>query len=136
VKKAESPDFLLSVANHPRNRAYTGAAWSEYDPARWDHTLGLEWSDGGVVFEQLKSGVWEAHWVFLPKARNAVAKGREALAYLFTHTDARKVIGKTPSKWRHAKRAASRVGMRLLFECRGFSFTELTRQQWLTDKEV
>lgn len=136
MKRSVSPDFLLTVANHPRVAPYTGAAWAQYDPQRWARTVALEWPDGGVVFERLDSGAWEGHWVFLPKAKDVVSKGREAIAYLFTHTDAQRVIGKTPTKFRHAIKAARAVGMRHLFDCRGLSFSELSRPQWLTDKEV
>lgn len=135
MKRSVSPDFLLSVANHPRNRSYTGAAWGEYDPKRWANTVALEWEDGGVVFEPVRSA-WEGHWVFLPKAKDVVRKGREAIAYLFNHTNAQRIIGKTPIQFRHARTAAERVGMRHVFDARGFSFTELTRQQWQHDKEV
>lgn len=136
MRRSTGPDFLLAVAQHPRNAAYTGAAWAQYDPARWERTVALEWPDGGVVFERLQSGAWEGHWVFLPHAQGVVRKGREAIAYLFTHTDAQRVIGKTPTKFRHAIKAARAVGMRHLFDCRGTSFCELSRSQWLTDKEV
>lgn len=135
MRRATSPDFLLTVANHPRNRRYTGAA-SEYDPARWEHTLALEWSDGGVVFEQLKSGAWDFHWVFLPRAKDVVRKGREAIAYLFEHTNAARVVGNAPTKFRHATKAAKAAGMKHLFDCRDRSYFELSRSQWLTDKEV
>lgn len=136
MKRATSPDFLLTVANHPRNAPYTGAAWTEYDPARWAHTVALEWPDGGVVFEQCRSGAWSFHWVFLPRAKDVVSKGREAIAYLFRHTGAQRVIGNAPTKFRHATKAASAAGMRHQFDCRGRSFFELSRTQWLTDKEV
>jgi len=136
MKRATSPDFLLTVANHPRNAPYTGAAWADYDPRRWARTVALEWPDGGVVFEQLKSGAYEAHWCFLPRAKDVVRKGREAIAYLFTHTDAQRVIGKTPTKFRHAVKAARAVGMRHLFDCRGVSHSELSRFQWKNDADI
>jgi len=127
VKRATDPAFLLSVANHPRNRHYTGAAWGDYDPQRWAKTVALEWPDGGVVFERVSDAAWEGHWCFAPKAKDVVAKGRQAIAYLFSHTNAQRIIGKTPASYRHARKAAEAVGMQVLFTCNGFCHSQLCR---------
>lgn len=136
MRVADSPAFLEGVANNPRVRPYIGPGTHEFRAGEsWWRTLALEWGEGGIVFLDEGRGTYSAHWVFLPKTPDVVGKAREALRYLFTHTDARRVIGKTPLKLRHARKAAKAAGMRHLFDCDGHSFCELTRAQWLTDED-
>ena len=136
MRVAVSPAHLEAVANHPRVRPYIGAGT---DPIAagdsWQRTVALEWDEGGIVFMLEAPGVYSAHWVFLPKTKEVIGKAREALRYLFTHTDAQRVIGKTPLQLRHARKAALAAGMNHLFDCSGFSYCELTRSAWLTDEE-
>jgi hypothetical protein len=136
MRRARIPDFLESVANHPRVRPYIGPGDHRVSAGvTWDSTVALEWREGGIVFMREATGVYSGHWVFLPKTPDVVGKAREALRYLFTHTDAQRVTGKTPLELRHARKAAQAAGMRHLFNCDGHSFTELTRDQWLKDED-
>lgn len=97
---------------------------------RFARSVVLEFEDGCIAFERISPQVYSAHWCFLPKAKDVVGKGRDALAYLFANTDALRVVGKTPLTLKAAIRAARKVGMRHLFDCSGWSFTELTRAQF------
>jgi hypothetical protein len=135
MRRARIPDFLESCANHPRVFPHIGCTEARFSAgASWERTVALEWREGGVVFVEEAPGVYSGHWVFLPKTKDVVGKARAALRYLFTHTDAQRVTGKTPLELRHARKAAQAAGMRHLFNCDGHSFTELTRDQWLKDE--
>lgn len=139
MKRATSPGFLESVANHPRVRPWVGGdGESEFrvSPERWAQTVALEWPEGGIVFEQYAPGAYLAHWVFLPKTRDVVAKGKQAVGYLFTHTDASVIAGATPSHLRHALKAAYAVGMKHVEDADGVTFTALTRADWINSKDA
>jgi len=129
---ARSPDHLKAISDHPRVRAYIGGdGVSPADPgASWDRSVALEWEEGGIIFTLVSQGVYSAHLVFAPKTQDTVGKCKDALTYLFTHTDARRVVGKTPRDIRHAIRLARNVGMRHLFDTPQYSFCEMTRGEW------
>ena len=131
MRVATTPDHLESVANHPRVRPYIGPGSGEFRAGEsWGRTVALEWDTGGIVFLLEAPGIYSGHWVFLPKTPDVIGKAREAIAYLFAHTDARKIIGKTPTHLKHALRAAKAAGMRHRFNCDGTSYTELTRHDF------
>ena len=136
MRVATSPAFLEACANCPRVRPYIGGGLGLFAAGEsWKHTVGLEWDTGGIVFVQHSPGIYSGHWVFLPGTTDVVAKARDALRHMFTETNALKITGKTPLKLRHARKAAQAAGMRHLFDCAGYSYTEISRAQWLTDEE-
>ncbi len=136
MQLARSPEHLQAIASLPRVRPYIGGDGSSpvVAPDNWSRSVALEWLEGGIIFTPVSQGVYSAHLMFAPKTQNVVGKCKDALAYLFTHTDARRVVGKTPRDIRHAIRLARKVGMRHLFDTPQYSFCELTRDDW--HKEV
>lgn len=134
MKVATSPDFLAACAAHPRVAPYVGP-WLGGNEAKWPFCIGLEWESGGIVFEPSAPGVYAAHFMFLPKTQDVPGKCREALSHMFARTGANKVTGRTPVRFRHARQAAAAAGMRHLFNCAGYSYCEITRADWLKNKE-
>jgi hypothetical protein len=135
VRRASDPVFLESIANDPRIASRVGSDGSFRAGDSWDRTVALEWDTGGIVFLQEAPGLYSGHWVFLPGTPGVVAKGRQALDYLFSNTDAQHVIGLTPLDNPRAIRAAIGAGMRGVCNRDGHAFCELTRAQWILDKE-
>ena len=129
MRVATSPAFLEAIANDPRVRPALGGE-GEFRCTTWAGTVALEWDEGGIVFRPEWPGVYSAHWLFLPHTKDVLGKASEALAYLFTHTDAAKVIGQTPLHLKHAIRAARNAGMRHIADLQGHSLSEMTRQEW------
>lgn len=134
MRRALCPAHLEAIANSPQVAARLGSDGTFRAGASWHRTVALEWDEGGVVFLREGPAVYSGHWVFLPKTKDVVGKGREALAYLFAHTDCLRVIGMTPQTNKAAIRAAKAVGMRVLHTRDGYVFSELTRAQWNTDQ--
>jgi hypothetical protein len=128
VRRATDPAFF--------NECISRLIFAPYavESARWAKSVVLEFEDGCIAFEQVSPGVYSAHWCFLPKAKDVVTKGKQALGYLFAH-GAQSVVGKTPHDKPHAKRASRAVGMQHLFDCPRFAHTALTREQWQLTKE-
>lgn len=129
MKRAVDPAFFDDCISRLAFAPY------QVESERWDNSVVLEFEDGCIAFERVSPGVYSAHWCFLPKAREVIAKGWEALHYMFTKTGAVRIVGKTPHDKRHAKKAAAAVGMRHLFDCPLYSHTALTRAEWQLTKE-
>lgn len=110
MKRATDPAFLESVANHPRVRPFLGGEGSFRAGESWARTIALEWDDGGVVFLEEAPGVYSAHILFLPKAKDVLAKCREAMAYLMpAHAD--RLLADFPAGFRHVRRIVEACGL-------------------------
>jgi hypothetical protein len=110
VRRATAPDFLESVANHPRVRPYIGGSGEFRCGDSWARTIALEWDDGGVVFLEEGPGVYSAHLVFLPKAKDVLGKCQQAMAYLMPqHAD--RLLCDFPSRYRHVRKIVERCGL-------------------------
>jgi len=137
VKVSTSPEFLESVANHPRVLPNIGGDGKPFKAGdSWADSVGLEWDEGGIVFVRQAPGIYSAHFVFLPKTPDILGKCREALRYMFTRTACHTVTGKTPIHLKHARRAAKAAGMVHLFDCDGYAHTRLTAREWIKHKEL
>jgi len=73
---------------------------------------------GGIVFEWMEPGVYEAHTQFLPEARGraALAAVKAMLAQMFMATGAMEILTKCPAHNRPAEALAKAVGGTLEFE--------------------
>lgn len=137
MRRATSPEFLESVANHPAVLPYIGGNGQPFKAGEsWANTVALEWDEGGIVFLRTAPGVYSAHFVFLPKTRDIPAKCAEALRYMFTRTPCHTVTGKTPLHLKHAVRAAQAGGMRHLFDCDGHAYSRLTAREWFKHTRI
>lgn len=110
MKRAESPEFLESIANSPRVRPYLGGSGEVRAGDTWARSVALQWEDGGVVFMQEAPGVYDAHLVFARKAKDTLQKCRKALDYIFG-LGARRVIARVPAGYWHVRRIARAAGM-------------------------
>lgn len=110
---AESPEFLESVANHPR--VYPHVSVKGCGEIRfcgiWGDCIALQWDDGGFLFHRQDDGVYEVHTLFLPRAKDKDAKAREALAHMF-NSGARLVVTQIARDLPHVRRFAKRHGFK------------------------
>ena len=92
IQRTLKADFLNSVANHPEVRPWLGGKGDVDWQSFLDDTgnVGLVCEDGGFVFCKLADGLYEVHSQFLPGA-SAIQSLRDALAWMFTHTDAAEI---------------------------------------------
>lgn len=109
---ADSPEFLESVANHPRvfpHVTVKGVSEIRFAPV-WADCIALQWEDGGFVFHKQDDGVYEVHTLFLPKHRDVDAKAEEALAYM--RERARLIVTQVARDLPHVRRFAKRHGFK------------------------
>ncbi len=131
MRVATSPDFLESVANHPRVRPYIGGEGEFRAGDSWANSIGLEWDCGGVVFMQEAPGIYSGHLVFARKTQGALEKVREAFAHMFDTVKARQIRADFPSHYAHVRRIVRALGMRHLGTHAGISHSEITRGEWI-----
>lgn len=93
---------LNLIVNHPDIHPWVrGLTTGELDVSSvvaQDGTVCLLAEHGGVLFQRLQSGLYEAHSQCLPEGRGAwmVRCTAACLHWLFTHTDACEVVSKCP----------------------------------------
>lgn len=135
MKRAETPDFLESIANDPRVRPYIGGAGECRAGSTWRNSIGLEWDTGGIVFMHEGDGVYDAHLLFLPGTWGVVGKCLKALQYLFTRTNARKLQVKYPTGYARVTRIVRAVGMKHLKDEDGYSHYALSALDWIRTRK-
>jgi hypothetical protein len=134
VKRAESPDFLESIANDPRVRPYIGGTGEMRAGETWQHSVGLEWDTGGIVFMHQGDGVYDAHLLFLPGTWGVVGKCRKALQYLFTRTNARKLVVAYPSGYDRVTRVVKACGLEHIKDEDGLSHYAISARNWIRSR--
>lgn len=97
-----SAERLNHVANHPDVRPWVGGGSGALDltPLVADQrNMLLMGQGGGVLFQFLDPGLYEAHTQFLPEARGkeAVLAVKDALRWMFTRSDAIEIVTKVPN---------------------------------------
>lgn len=111
MQVADSPDFLESVANHPRVHPFV--CDDTAGPVRlgehWQDCIGLEWPEGGFLFHRRDPTTYEVHTLFLPKTPDVDAKAEEALAYIFG-LGAEAIVTQVARDLPHVRRFAVRHG--------------------------
>lgn len=96
-----SAERVNAVANHPGVRPWVGGGDGPLDlsglVANPANVL-LMGQGGGVLFQCLAPGLYEAHTQFVPDARDAgaVRAVKDALRWMFTRTDAIEIVTKVP----------------------------------------
>lgn len=101
VSREFAAEHLNAVVNDPAVRPWVGGGTGPLDLSglvadRANYLLmGL---GGGILFQRIDAGFYEAHTQFLPEARgpSAVRAVRDALRYMFTRTDAVEIVTKVP----------------------------------------
>lgn len=120
MKIAGSPEFLESVANHPRVYPYVsvkGCGEIRFGPI-WDDCVALQWEDGGFLFHKQDEGVYEVHTLFLPRAKDKHEKAEEALAHMWAN-GARLILTQVARDLPHVRRFAERHGFKWFGEKAG-----------------
>lgn len=96
-----SAERINAIVNHPDVRPWMGCGAGRLDlsglianPANYL----LMGNGGGVLFQCIEPGLYEAHTQFLPEHRGpaAVAAVRDTLRFMFTRTDAVEIVTKVP----------------------------------------
>lgn len=142
MKVAETPEFLESVANHPR--IFHAVSWYGQDGIDlspiWHKCIGLEFETGGWVCDQLETGRYEVHTLFLPGSRNVREKAAIALRHMFCATDALELVTKVPNDLPHALKLAYDMGFKPAFTRErawqrangmvGMSYLRMTIDDW------
>lgn len=90
---------LNAVVNHPEVRGFVGPGTNRIDLTQLvanPANVLLMREGGGLFFGQHEEGIYEVHTQFVPEARGeiAVEATRDALRWMFTHTDAREIVTK------------------------------------------
>lgn len=111
--------FFNEIANHPDVRPWIGGA-GEVDLRRVvanPENVAMRYLGGGLIFERLADGLYEAHSMFLPERRGryAVVCMRHALQYLFTATDCLEILTRVPDGNKAADGFARLAGGRELY---------------------
>lgn len=109
---AETPEFLESVANHPKVFpcvSVKGLSEIRFGD-KWDECIGLQWEDGGFVMHKQDEGVYEVHTLFLPRAKDTTAKAQEARRHMFEVVGAHLLLTQVARDLPHVRRFAERAG--------------------------
>src|SRR6185437_1081510 len=102
IRREFSAETLNLVANHPAVRPWIGAPQPgpvDVTPLVADQRNILLMGDGGgVMFQFLDPGLYEAHTQFVPEARGveALKAVKDALRWMFTRSDAIEIVTKVP----------------------------------------
>jgi hypothetical protein len=117
MKIAESPDFLESIALHPRVWPSLARAGVDRPHMRelWPYSVGIEFDTGGWWMLNLLDGRWEVHTLFLPKSRDLREKAAQVRRLMFCGIGARELVTKVPTDLPHARRLAEAMGFRHRF---------------------
>ncbi len=100
LRRVMDAAVLNRVSNPPSVRPWLGGEgkvdWSPIVEHAGNVALVNE--HGGWVFQQLMPGLYEAHSQFLPEGRGRpmFEAAREAIRYLFTHTECTEIVSKVP----------------------------------------
>lgn len=117
MRIATGPEFLESIANHPRvfpsvSRAGDGPISLA---AAWPECIGIEFDTGGWLAHRLAPGLYELHTLFLPKSRGVRVAAAQMLRYLFCARDAIELVTRVPADLPHARRLAEWGGFQHQF---------------------
>ena len=110
MRLAETPDFLQSVMEQRWHWVARDGTPKGQLADIFDRCVSLECEDGGAVFVPLGGGVYDAHVMFKPKAKDVRAKCREAIRLMFSLTDCREIVGRIASDNKAALRLVRALG--------------------------
>lgn len=149
IRRTLDPTFLNSIANHPDVLPWLGAPDGPVDVSplvEAIQNIAIEGPAGGWILVHLEPGVYELHTMFLPEGRGKsyLAASKEALRYVFVHTDATEILTKCPDTNGAARMAAATAGFRERFrrdgvwtDGSGVSYQGFTIEDWRQrDREV
>lgn len=141
----QTPDFLESVANHPRVFPYVtvrGVDVIKFAPI-WHDCIAVVFDTGGWLFHrQADPDVYEVHTLFLPKSTDVLAKAAAAKHFIFDQMHAKRLETLVAIDLPHVRRLALRSGFKLTHRITGmwpresgpidYDHFEITRESWET----
>jgi len=100
MHRSKSANHINRLANHPDIRPTAGGdgvSRIDFTPV-FDQIIALEDKGGAWLFMDEGEGIFEGHYMFLPKYRgkHALKLGRKALDYMFNVIGAKRIIGRQP----------------------------------------
>ena len=108
-----TPDFLESVANHPRVFPYVtirGVEIIRLAPI-WKDCIAVVFDTGGWLFHrQDDPDVYEVHTLFLPKSKDVLAKAIAAKDFIFGESNAKRLETMVAIDLPHVRRLTLRSG--------------------------
>lgn len=123
-----SAERINRVVSHPDVRPWVGGSGAlDLTPLVADlRNVLLMGQGGGVLFQWIEPGLYEAHTQFLPQCRGkeAVQNVRDALRWMFTRTDAVEIVTKVPEPNKAALGLVRTIRGQKLFERAGAWPTE------------
>lgn len=125
IRRERTADRINGIVNHPSIYPFVrGSAEGPLDltdPIANEANVCLMGKHGGVFFEKLIGGMYEAHTQILPEGRGqwAIDMVRACLHWMFTRTDAMEIITRCPT--RASKALAVSIGGKFEFRAeRGY----------------
>ncbi len=148
IERQFDAERLNNVLNHESVYQFVhGAPVGKMDltAVAQDHAnVVLMGEHGGMIFNPIQAGIWEAHTHVVPEGRGkwAVGMATECLKWMFCRTNALEIITRLPKGNIRAKALARRFGFRPMFvNPRGWimdhqlvpaEIVSLTIQEWMT----
>ena len=108
MRVGETPDFLQSIANHPRvypHVSFAGCGVIDLSGI-WPDCIALEFETGGWLFHRQEPDTYEVHTLFLPKSEGVREKSQQALRHMFEVAGARLILTQIATDLPHVRRLA------------------------------
>lgn len=99
-----------AIDKSPLNRGISGADWLASKG-----NIPIELSNGDIaLFDDEGDGVYEGHYFFTSRGKEAVASARDILRLMFTQHDARVIFGMVPAGRREVGFITRRIGFKFI----------------------
>jgi hypothetical protein len=132
LKRTFDPDFLNAVANDAAVRPWLlGDGVIDLGPLLADErNVALVNDAGGFVLTANGLGDYEVHTMFMPGADDVAGAARECAAWVFSNTDAMRIVTKCPRDNLRARKLAEATGLRVVFEMPAWACLALDIDAW------
>jgi hypothetical protein len=102
IERCTDAAHINAIVNHPTVLPWVRGAIDgplDVSPLLNDGWVALFGEHGGVMFQPLQAGLWEAHSQYVPAGRGqwALSASWQALRWMFARTDAIEIVTRCPS---------------------------------------